>query len=294
MADEMTKEYVTKAAESAAVKAVAVRTKQELQLETHFGERGIDPKNLAELKNFAQEVVDSGLAPGGIDTAGKALLCMQTGSELGFTPARSLQAIVPVKGRATLTGEAALALIRNSGLLEPGTDVMLTHERDAAEGVVAVVRSKRRGRPWQETRFSEADATQAGLIPAMKWDSQSRKQVPNPDAPWEKYRKRMLTWRGVGFHSKDYWSDVCMGLMLTEEARDLVPSTPIRDVTPVKLEERGAAPDPLFADADSAPIFVSRTHDLPAETIDVEHEEIDPETGEVIPPGVGVDFNEDA
>lgn len=291
MPSEITHEDVKKAAEGAAVKAVAIRTKQELQLETLFGDRGLAPRNLAELKNFAQEIIDSGMAPSGIKTAGQALLCMQTGSELGFTPARSLQAIVPVKGRTTLTGEAAFALIRNSGKLEPGTDLMVSYSRDPAEGLTATVSTKRRGGPWQRSSFSEEDATTAGLLPAMKWDDATRKQVPNPDSPWNKYRKRMLQWRAGGFHAKDYWSDVCMGLMLTEEARD-IPS-PMCDVTPIKLEERPPAPDPLFAGmADEAILDVEPFEPGvvdPGGDADIE---IDPETGEIVPPDAGIIFDE--
>ena len=131
-------------------------------------------------------------------------------------------------------------------------------------------------------------------------------------------------WRSVGFHVRDYWSDLGNGLMITEEARD-VPrgAAHARDVTPRADIVTGQA-DPLLAagrddppapdEVDAAlavyedavgvevPLDVevvdveldgTMTH-VASETMDIGFtfdddvpEEVDPETGEVIPDGVG-------
>lgn len=243
--------------------------------ETSFGDRGIALRNLAQAKLWAKDVAASGMAPRGMDTEGKVLLAVQTGMELGFSPMQALQAVVVVNGRATLMGEAALALVRSSGLLERGTDIEFgcrpttADEKDALGSMVGYCRTHRLGKQPNETYFGELDAKRAKL-----WGKAG---------PWTEYPNRMLQWRAIGFHFRDYWSDVGKGVMIDVEARD-IHSAKVRDVTPVKPEERAAAPDPLFAD---------RPEQAVIDALFVDGDEIDPETGEVIPADAGIVFAEE-
>ena len=207
--------------------------------ETKFGEHGVVLANLAQAKVWATEIAESRLAPKGLDTPGKVLLAVQTGMELGFTPMRALQAVVVVNGRATLMGEAALGLIRSSGQLEPGTDIAVgwrsttEAEKIAGEGnLVGYCRTQRRGMKQNETLFSQEDAERARL-----WKKAG---------PWTEYPKRMLMWRSVAFHMRDYWSDIGNGLPLADEVGDYRP--PPRDVTALVHREPPAASDPLMPD----------------------------------------------
>ena len=120
--------------------------------EVEFGEKGVVLANLAQAKVWAKEIAESGLAPKGLNTEAKVLLAAQTGLELGFTAMRALQAVVIVNGRATLMGEAGLALIRSSGMLAPGTQIEVgcrpttQEEQLAGEGtLIGYCRSTRRG-----------------------------------------------------------------------------------------------------------------------------------------------------
>lgn len=289
---------------------------------------GVKIATLAQMKVWAEEVAKSGMAPKGLDTEAKVMLAAQTGMELGFSLMRSLQAVVIVNGRATLMGEAAIALIRASGLLEAGTDIEVgcrratKEEVDGKEGpLVGYCRSTRRGQSENETLFTVADAMTAGL-----WKGKG---------PWSTYPKRMLMYRAVGFHMRDYWSDLGNGLMLDVEARDIPRSaSPVRDVTPKSNAVTGRR-DPLVRELrgdPTEPVAPEESEELEAlEALDVEWEpagedeleleedvnfeledesfdrdeddegpddpgaeffdengnEIDPETGEVIPDHVG-------
>lgn len=248
--------------------ALELRTKQDVMLETKFGERGLRLENLAQAKAFAMEIASSGCAPKGMNTPGAVLLAMQIGAELGFSPMQALQNVVVVNGRATLMGTSAIALMNGSGLLEPGTKVEFgcrptTEQEKLSMGrLVGYCRTQRAGQAPVETLFSQTDAETAKL-----WGK---------EGPWRQYPKRMLQFRAVGFHFKDHWSDIGHGIMIDAEARDMPRE---RDVTPVRPEERPRTVDPLFADVAAEPI-------LEAEVV----VEIDPETGEVIPPDAGVVF----
>lgn len=250
--------------------AVELRTKQDVMLETKFGEKGLTFENLAQAKAFAMEIASSGVAPKGMNTPGAVLLAMQIGAELGFSPMQALQNVVVVNGRATLMGTSAIALMNGSGLLEPGTKVEFgcrpttAEEQRAMGSLVGYCRTQRAGQAPVETLFSEADARTAKL-----WDK---------EGPWRQYPKRMLQFRAVGFHFKDHWSDIGHGIMIDAEARDIPRE---REVVAVRLDERPPTKDPLFGDRPSEPI-------LDAVVI----EEIDPETGEVIPVDAGVVFDD--
>lgn len=251
---------------------------------------GVQIQSYAQMKVWAAEIASSGMAPKGLDTEAKVMLAAQTGMELGFSLVRALQAVVIVNGRATLMGEAALALIRNSGQLEVGTEIEVgcrhttEEEKLAKEGaLVGFCRTTRRGGVRQETLFTEADARLAGL-----WGKVG---------PWKQYPKRMLPWRAVGFHMRDYWSDVGNGLMLEDEARDIPRGAAhARDVTPPESTVTGRS-DPLLVgrtEDPAAPESPEEETDLPLQDHEVEDAEwedaetgdavdVDPETNEVVP-----------
>ncbi len=264
--------------------AVALRTKQDAMIEAKFGPKGIELANLAQAKAFAMEIAESGIAPAGMKTPGAILLAMQTGMELGLSAMQALQSVVVVNGRATLMGTAAIALIETSGQLEPGTELEYGCARSTTDQELELYgshygfcRSQRKGRKPRETIFSRLDAEDAGL-----WGKAG---------PWKQYPGRMLMWRAIGFHFRDHWADIGHGLMIDVEARDIPRE---RDVTPQKLEGRPAAKDPLFEDVeiiddrDEPQKVAVVTDPITGEVID----EIDPETGEVIPPGAGVVFDD--
>lgn len=204
--------------------AVAVRESESLEaLE----------KRMSLFRELAVTVVKAKLAPRGLQTPEQVMVAMQTGAELGLPPMRALSCVTVINGRAGLMGEAALALLRRDGVLEPGTDLSTDYTGEG-DAFACVARLHRRGQPDPFVqKFSVAMAKKAGL-----WGKQG---------PWRDYPQRMLMWRAVGFLLKDHFTDVLMGLPLEAELRDIPPvrrAEHPRDLDALAPEATG--PDPLL------------------------------------------------
>ncbi|HXG58145.1 MAG TPA: hypothetical protein VNL91_03910, partial [Thermoanaerobaculia bacterium] len=181
-----------------------------------MAERGVRLTTLEEAFRFAQAVIKSGLAPKGITTPEQALIAIQAGAELGFSPMRALASVTVINGRAGLWGEAALAKIHQSGVCSRPPVVAIEGEGDERRGVV---RFQRHDMPERvEVSFSIAEAKRAGL-----WGK---------GGAWSQYPDDMLGWRAVARMCKRYFGDVLLGLTVVEELRDY------------PVEPRAVAPPP--------------------------------------------------
>ena len=204
------------------------------------GERGLVIRSMDDLFRVARAVASSGLAPSGMTRPEQVFVAIQTGMEAGLTPMASLQALVVISGQVRWRGDAALALVRRSGLLE-GYDVKYvgTAYEDAFECVVTV---KRRGFAGAvEGRFSVRDAKDARL-----WAKATRSGEPTP---WMTAPRRMLYYRALGYALRDAFSDVLLSLNTAEEYN------PGEDYAPqATVAAAPAAQDALLASvADEAP-----------------------------------------
>jgi len=182
---------------------------------------GVQIKTLDDAWRLSRYVCASGFAPKGMDKPESVLIAMQQGAEIGLTPMQSLQSIAVINGRPGIYGDAALALVRASGLLEsysqsetgtPGKD-----------DFTAIVTTVRKGGSKITTRFSVADAKAANL-----WGKAG---------PWSQYPARMLLFRARGFNLRDNFGDVLKGLRTTDELADMPPiDVEVQDVTPPPAE----------------------------------------------------------
>lgn len=179
-----------------------------------MGDRGIELRSMDDLGRFCDAVARSGLAPKSLDTPAKIAVAVQTGMEAGLSPMAALRSVVVIGNLPSWKGEAALALIRQSGAV---IGVSVRGEGDKRE---AVVRFQRAGmEAAEEVTFTVTDAKRAGL-----WGKQG---------PWSQYPDDMLTWRAVARASKRYFSDVLMGLAIAEEVQDYpAAAVQVKDVTP--------------------------------------------------------------
>ena len=170
--------------------------------------RGLVLRSYDEMWRFALCVVESDLAPKGMNKPAQIVIALQTGLEVGLPPMQALQGIAVINGKATIMGDAALALVFKSGLLENKRE---EYEGElGTDGYTAVFATKRRGDAAENvTRFSVNDAKVAGL-----WTK---------PGPWSQYYKRMLMYRAKGFHFRDHWPDILKGLHLYEEFVGHVP-----------------------------------------------------------------------
>jgi hypothetical protein len=178
---------------------------------------GVQIKTLDDAWRLSRYVCASGFAPKGMDKPESVLIAMQQGAEIGLTPMQSLQSIAVINGRPGIYGDAALALVRASGLLESYSQ----SETGTAgkDDFTVIVTTVRKGGSKITTRFSVADAKAASL-----WGKAG---------PWSQYPARMLLFRARGFNLRDNFGDVLKGLRTTEELADMPPiDVEVRDVTP--------------------------------------------------------------
>ena len=108
-----------------------------------------------------------------------------------------------MNGRPAVWGDAAIGLVRASGLCEYVKE-WIEGEGDEA---VAHCETMRRGEPECIKRaFSIEDAKKAGL-----WGK---------SGPWQQYPFRMLQLRARAFCLRDAFADILKGLGIAEEVRD--------------------------------------------------------------------------
>ncbi|MFW9594501.1 MAG: recombinase RecT [Macromonas sp.] len=158
------------------------------------------PSSLQEAMDFANMLSKSNLVPKDYQgNPSNCIIAMQWGFEIGLQPLQAMQSIAVINGRPAIWGDAMLALVRGSGLLE------YIHEEPTDDG--CTVRIKRKGEPEAERTFTKEDAKKAGL---------SGKQ-----GPWTQYPKRMMQLRARAFALRDVFPDVLRGVFIAEEAQDM-------------------------------------------------------------------------
>ena len=155
---------------------------------------------LDDMRTVSKIIFASNLAPEGYKSVEQVFVGIQSGGEIGLKPMQALQSICVIHGRPTLWGDAALGLVKKSGLLEEFREFM-EGEDDA---ITAVCISRRKGQKESvRTEFSVADARTAGL-----WGKAGT---------WKTHWKRMLKYKSRAFNLRDNFPDVLMGMHLTEE-----------------------------------------------------------------------------
>lgn len=165
------------------------------------------PKTMEEALKFAEIVSKTGMVPKDYQgNAGNVFVAVQMGLELGLPPLQALQNIAVINGRPSIWGDLALALVRNSGLLEVFEESTPSEAKKNGKGWCRI---QRKGESKAaEYEFSVEDAKKAGL-----WGKQG---------PWTAYEGRMLQMRNRSFALRDKFTDILKGLSIAEEAQDYV------------------------------------------------------------------------
>ena len=187
-----------------------------------IGHRGLELNNLEELWRFSGYVSISGFAPKGLEKQESVFIAVQMGLELGLSPMAALQNIAVINGRPGIYGDAALACVRASGLLEKyeewyevDSKPLVTgsgHSRNPTakeveqDSCTAYVLTQRKGAEQKVEGFSTGDAKLANL-----WKKAG---------PWSQYPARMLKFRARGFNLRDNFGDVLKGFRTSEELAD--------------------------------------------------------------------------
>jgi hypothetical protein len=101
-----------------------------------------------------------------------------------------------------------------------------------------------------EHTFSWADAKRAGLS--------------TKSGPWKDYPQRQMRYRALGFHARDQYGGLMLGLHTYEEGLDM-PQVPLRELPPP------TEPDPIFDGLLDDPGTPDEPLAAPDEVVDVEY-----------------------
>lgn len=174
------------------------------------------PSNLQEALEFAATISKSGLIPKDYQgNPGNCIIAMQWGAEIGLQPLQAMQSIAVINGRPSIWGDAMLALVRGSGLLE------YIREEPTDTGCTCTL--KRRGEQEVVREFTVEDAKKAGLY--------------GKQGPWQQHPKRMMQMRARAFALRDVFTDVLRGVHIAEEARDQPAEKDITDESTAEMQE---------------------------------------------------------
>ena len=198
----------------------SVTTPAQIKTPINYGAQGVKLASLEDAFRFANAIVASGFAPRGMEKPEAVLVAIQLGAELGLTPMAALQNTAVINGRPAIYGDAALALVRASGLLESFSEEEVGEAGKDSFGI-RVTATRRDGSKGSET-FTVADAKAAKL-----WGK---------SGPWTDYPRRMLKFRARGFVLRDVFGDVLKGLRTAEEVRDYPEE---RNITPLSEKVSG-------------------------------------------------------
>jgi len=189
------------------------------------------PQTMTEALHFSKLLSESTFVPKDYQrNPGNVLVAMQWGMEIGLSPLQALQNISVINGRPSVWGDAMLALVRGSGLLE-SIDEQQTD-------TLATCTIKRKGEAETVRTFGVDDAKKANL-----WGKAG---------PWQQYPKRMMQMRARAFALRDVFPDVLKGIHIAEEAQDIPTDQPVSMGTLPSVAEPGLkiaaqpfkAPDP--------------------------------------------------
>jgi len=169
---------------------------------------GITPHGIEEAIRLAKIMAASGLMPKSIETPEAVFVAMQMGAEIGLSPMASVQNIAVINGRPGIYGDAALAIIRSSGLLEEFKE-WSEGERKKPDWTY-FCRVKRKGCEAVTGSYSWAEALEAGFD-----------QV-KPESPWKRWTNRMMQFKARNFAMRDQFADFLKGIRTIEENSDAI------------------------------------------------------------------------
>lgn len=187
--------------------------------------QAIIPQTLDDAYRLGTMIFASGLAPYSLKSKEAVAAAVMYGMEIGLPPMMAVQSIAVIGGKPAIFGDAAIALVRQSGLLAFIRESIEGEGMDRA-AVCHVGRRNPDGSVEEITeRFTMSHAGTAGLL-----EKRGRNGEPTP---WQLYPERMLRFRARGFALRDLFADVLKGLRTVEEAEDME-----------RLDVRPALPEP--------------------------------------------------
>jgi len=173
---------------------------------------GITPRGIDEAIRLAKIMSSSGLMPKCIQTPEAVFVAMQMGAEIGLSPMASVQNIAVINGRPGIYGDAALAVVRASGLIEEFKE--WTEGERKTTAWTFYCRIKRKGFEVATGSFSWAEACEAGFDRA------------DTSSPWKKWTNRLMQFKARNFVMRDQFADILKGIRTVEENSDAIDLEP--------------------------------------------------------------------
>ncbi len=197
------------------------------------GNKGLTLASLGDMYKFAQYAIasqkgtqDGGWIPQCYKTPEQVVMAVQCGAEIGLSPMQALQVIYPVRGRAGIMGEGAMALVLASGRVKEFTvqwewgrkgekptvsdDIPadMTPPMMQEKNLTCVITAERADFKGKRTfKFSVQDAVNAKL-----WSS---------GVAWEKMPKDMLYYRTLSRCLHQQFPDIIKGVAIKEADADI-------------------------------------------------------------------------
>lgn len=191
--------------------------------------RGITPHTYSELLQFAALYRESGLAPKSFTTTPQLAIAIGMCIELDRPILTGIQDMAVINGHVSIYGDAALAIVRKSGLLE----YIIEEEtgKPYADDWKFTCELKRKGSPKPRLGvWTWEDAKRAGFD-----DPRTRDGGKDVHSPWRRFTRRMMQFKARNFPLRDEFGDVIKGMTLAEDAQDIIDVTPIPSL---KIEGR--------------------------------------------------------
>ena len=177
---------------------------------------GIVPKDFDELNRFAELVNRAGLSPKSFDTVAKVAIGMLTNMELGRPIITGLQDLAIINGRCGIYGDASLAMVTASGLMDNGYPVEVETGTPFEDDWTFTFKIKRKGGPERIGKWTWAESKRAGFDNPMQRDGK-----PDRFSPWRRFTRRMMQWKARNYIMRDVFGDVLKGMKTVEDLHDL-------------------------------------------------------------------------
>lgn len=164
-------------------------------------------QHIGELWDLAKILLDSGLLPKSVKNVQAAVAIILKGRELGLGPMASFDLITVIQGKAGVSPQGMLALIRDSGVSQ---SIQIWDDGEAAFCTM-----KRKGEEPHTERFGMDDADR---FMTSEWVDNAKKEIPlSQKYNWLSQPRTMRKWRVVAACSRIVYPDVVAGLYTVEE-----------------------------------------------------------------------------
>lgn len=201
---------------------------------------GLTPQSIDEAIRMAEIMSKANIVPKDYQgNPANILVAIQWGAEIGLPPLQAMQNIAVINGRPSVWGDAVIALVRGSGLLE-------SIQEDISDSS-ATCTVKRRGEGATARTFTMDDAKKAGLA--------------GKQGPWSQYPKRMLQMRARAWALRDVFPDILRGVFVAEEAQDMPEERPMGHAEVIPSQPTGSRTEAVKARlaARAAPVQTEET-----------------------------------